>query len=138
MLTGLERRRSDPEALWAVGRHRLAAGDPLRAAEAFAEALRLEPHDPEILFANAWASFEAGTASPEQLIAWTDEALERGLRFSTNAVRAYLLLAHCHLVRGEHVQAEAAVERALWLEPDNPTALALRDRLSRGQAGPDL
>jgi tetratricopeptide (TPR) repeat protein len=112
----LEARRDDPDALWAVGRHLMLRGEMTRAAEALAGATRLAPDDPDVLFSKSVAAFEAGTAPPESVAAWTEEALRIGLRYSPNAVAAYRLMARCHEQLGQRDAAEAALREAARFE----------------------
>jgi tetratricopeptide (TPR) repeat protein len=111
-LERLEALRDDPEALWAVGRHFMLKGEMPRAAEAFTGAARLAPDDPDILISRALAAQAAGTASTESVLAWTEEALDVGLRFSPNAPVAYRLAASCYETLGRHDAAREALRRA--------------------------
>lgn len=108
----LEARRADPDALWAVGRHWMLRGEMSRAADVLAEAARLAPDDPDILLTKALAAFQAGTAAPGDVAAWTEEALRIGVRFSPNAAAAYRLAAHCYDRLGRHDAAEDALRQA--------------------------
>lgn len=112
----LEARRADPDAMWAVGRHFMLRGEMARAADVLAGAARLAPDDPDILLSKALAAFEAGTAAPDTVAAWTEEALRIGLRFSPNAVTAYRLAARCYERLGRRDAAEAALRQAARFE----------------------
>jgi tetratricopeptide (TPR) repeat protein len=114
--------RDDPEALWAVGRHLLLAGDPRGAAAAFAREVEHDPLDPEAIFARARASFEAGLERPERLLGWIRTALSLGLRFSVNAAQAHLLAARCAADLGRREEAAAHLAAALRYDPSDEAA----------------
>ena len=115
-LERLETRRADPDALWAVGRHWMLRGEMSRAADVLAEAARLAPDDPDILLTKALAAFQAGTAAPGDVAAWTEEALRIGVRFSPNAPAAYRLAARCYDRLGRHDAAEDALRQSARFE----------------------
>jgi tetratricopeptide (TPR) repeat protein len=128
-LARLASRWDDPDALFAVGRHFLLIGEKGRAAQVLAEAARLKSDDPDLLFARAVAAFESRAASPEEVAGWTEEALRIGLRFSPNAVPAYVLAARCYMTMGRFDDAEKALTLALRRAPDNEPARALLERI---------
>ncbi len=121
----LSNRGRDPEALWAIGRHHLIGGENGPAEAAFAEAVRRAPDDPDYQFARALAGFEAGTAKPRNVIAWSETALDLGLRFSPGAIPAYILIGRCFLALDSPRDAETALLNALRRAPGNPTARSL-------------
>ena len=129
LLLDLTARPDDPDALFALGRHRLLTRDPGGAAEAFAGAAHLAPGDPDILYASAVAAFGSGSATPDQVAGMIGKAMSIGLRFSPNAVPASVLEARCHIAMGKLDEAEAALDRALRRSPDDGPALALRARI---------
>jgi 4-amino-4-deoxy-L-arabinose transferase-like glycosyltransferase len=136
-LERLTSRRDDPDALFAVGRHFLLSGEQERAAGTLAEAARLRPDDPDLLFARAVAAFESRAASPEEIAGWTEEALRIGLRFSPNAVPAYVLAARCYVMMERFDDAAEALTLALRRAPDNEPARALLERVREaGSADP--
>jgi tetratricopeptide (TPR) repeat protein len=111
-LQRLEARRDDPDAQWAVGRHWMLRGEMARAADTLATAARLAPDDPDILLSRALAAFEAGKAPPDAVAAWTEEALDAGLRFSPNAATGFRLAARCDERLGRRDAALAALREA--------------------------
>ena len=96
-----------------------------------AAAARLAPHDPDLLFARALASHEAGTASPQQVVAWTEVALQLGLRFSPSAVTAHILMGRCYMLLERWEDAELALARALRREPWNEAARTMMGKIPR-------
>lgn len=132
-LVRLGARHDDPVAQWAVGRHQLVTGDVHRAAGTLLEAWRLDPLDPELAFSAARAGLAADTVPVDQAAAWTEQALELGLRFHPDTVDAHLLLAHWHLHRGRAEQALEAVRIVLRFAPDNIEATAMATELEHGR-----
>ena len=124
-------RRNDAEALWAIGRHHLLNEDPEAAGIAFARAVALSPHDPDLLYARAIAASEAGTEPPEVIAAWIETALDLGLRFSPAAVPAYILAGRCYLELERRDQAGEALALALRRAPENKTARVLLARVQK-------
>jgi len=121
-------RRNDAEALWAIGRHHLLNEDAEAAGIAFARAVELSPHDPDLLYARAIAASEAGTEPPEVIAAWIETALDLGLRFSPAAVPAYILAGRCYLELERRDEAGESLALALRRAPGNKTARTLLAR----------
>ncbi len=135
-LRRLASRPRDPEALWAVGRHFFILKDLERARAAFGEASRLAPNDPDPLFARALAGFEGKADPPEEIARWINASLRLGLRFSPDAVTAYILLGRCYLEMERWQEAGTSLALALRRDPANERALALLARVRAG-ASPD-
>jgi hypothetical protein len=110
----------DPDALWAIGRYRLATGDPDGAAAAFGAAHRLRPLDPEIGFSLAVAVDAGHGADPLRVRRLAADALEHGLRFSSDAPRAWRLVARQELGLGRPRAAAAASLEAVRLDATLP------------------
>lgn len=115
-LQRLEAMRDDPDAQWAVGRHWMLRREMARAAETLDRAANLAPDDPDILLSRALAAFENGKAAPGVVAAWTEEAIDAGLRFSPNAATGFRLAARCYERLGRPDAAEDALREAARFE----------------------
>jgi len=116
----LTRWTDDPDALWAVGRYRLLTNDARGAASAFAEAHRLAPFDPEIGFSLAVALDATVPPGDARVRDLTAASLRHGLRFSSDAPRAWRLLARHELGLGDANAAAAASREGARLAASSP------------------
>jgi len=114
----LDRQPDSADALVAMGYAQYTGMDDFNAALGdFAAALKLRPHDPEILMASAFALRRQG-----QLAAAIDafqEAVMRNPRssFALQSLGETLLMAH------RYGEADAALQRARAIDPGNTVAL---------------
>lgn len=118
----LTRQTEDPDALWAVGRYRLLTNDPRGAAAAFGEAHRLAPLDPEIGFSLAVALDATTPPGDERIRGLAAASLRHGLRFSSDAPRAWRLVARHELGLGRTAAAAAASFEEVRLAATSPAS----------------
>jgi putative PEP-CTERM system TPR-repeat lipoprotein len=116
----------DPSFYSLAGEVYLHAGDPTKAEEYFAKALKLDPGDAGKRTALAVTHLAGGQAEAAldelQSIAATDKG-----------VTADLALISAHLRRREFDKALAAVDRLEAKQPDKPAAANLRGRIHLAQ-----
>ncbi len=110
-----ERRGGDSGPLLsALGRARLAKGEPRSAIAAFESALRLDKNDPQLRLGLAEAHQKKGD------VAAAIEALEPLTTGNLVVPRALVLLAELRALRGDERGAAELLERARSLDPDDP------------------
>lgn len=114
----LDRQPDLADAHVAMGYAQYAGADDYNAALGdFTEALRLRPHDPDILLASAFALRRMGRLPAA--IAALREAVSRNPRssYAFESLGETLLMAH------RYDEAEAALQRARSIDPGNTVAL---------------
>jgi tetratricopeptide (TPR) repeat protein len=114
---------NDIELFLRLGEALLAAGDPTRAIRAFEEGLQLAPNEPALIRGRARAALAM------QLF---DDALEdaqAAVRRQPEDAEAWALVGLSTYQLGRDVEAVAALDRALALDPDHRLA-----RRTRGDA----
>lgn len=94
------------------------AGRPVQAMGAYQEVLRKDPRAGFINESLAEVAMVAGLS--DVALAAAREAVA----VSTSNASAYILLGRVHLARGENLEAQAAFEQALKIDPSNIEALS--------------
>ena len=114
-----KRQPNDPLAFLASGELALAKHDYALAAEAFAQAIKLDETEPEAHFglAQAYAASETEQA---------DAALKAALALNPNHVASLLYLVDDHVDSERYDEAQKLLERIEKINPEHPRAWAFR------------
>lgn len=140
-------RRMQPRGIPAVvglaRTHTLAGrvGNPDRFTDAdrwWRRAVQLDPQDWEVhngygLMLNSWANARRGDPTVRRRAV---AQLESAVRIKPDHVPAWLNLAKLRSALADRDSARQAVDRALRLQPGNPEAEALAERIDDGQGSP--
>lgn len=118
-----------PEAYLASGELALTKHDYQLAAEAFAQAVKLDASDPEahLGLARAFAPSEPKKA---------EEALEAGLKINPRHVGSLLFLVNEHIDAERYDEAEAVLGQIAQINPHQPKAWAYRAVLAHLKSDP--
>ena len=112
-----------PEAHYSLGLTYARQGDFKQAEESLRTALRLRPDYAEAL------TDLGGVYIQTRRFLQALPLLARAQRVNPNLGQSYLNAAKAHLALGDKQSALVSLEALLKVQPDDPTALALRDRL---------
>ncbi len=132
------RKRLEYELLQAKGKAALARNDPAGAVEAFTRAMQIEPDQADLYIQLGWARFLAGEKSPED-VREAIRSVERSLELQGENADAFLYMGKIQRLAGLKQEAEAALRKALALNPNNHEAtselnLLFRRELDSGKA----
>ena len=125
MIHRLQSLGDDFDANFALGRHFLLVGEYAKAADHLSRAVELAPCHSVARFHLAEALFSGDLACPDRIITELYRALECGLRFSSLACRAHVLIGRSRVSQKQWQSAIRALREALRYSPANGSAHAL-------------
>ncbi|NOZ20692.1 MAG: hypothetical protein GXP25_06340 [Planctomycetes bacterium] len=125
MVQRLQSLPNDLAARLALGRHFLLVKEYQTAADQLSMAVDLDPLNCFARFSLAEALFFGKLGPPDRVVSELEKSLECGLRFSSSAYRAYVLIARCRLSQKQWPAAIQALRQALRYSPEYGPAHAL-------------
>ncbi len=101
------------------------------ALEAFAEAVALNPREPEYYSYLAWATYKGGEGGPGERARAAQKVLKKALALNSYLERPQILSAIIEGESGEHAAARKKLLRVLELNPDSQLAKAALRKVGR-------
>ena len=124
---------ADPRArALAQARNQFRAGDPTSAEQGFRQILREDASHVGALCGLAAVSLGAGAASDAQRL------LAHALHQTSHSPLVWRLLAQAHLENGQLLEADAAIARALLVEPESAQSWTVRATICGRLMRPEL